>query len=162
MHFGLARYGKVHRSSSGCYICTKFVHICGLPVAPDQSFIALPSKGSSFEGVKIPLDRFSIAVAYLRGAALGSFVVVPLLLFVIAGEGSSRQILPPTIRPWLLPAGSWLLLSLLAAVWSYLDPRITRAGPAREAWMDQQVNRSREAARSSVVPQPTSRPLQPL
>lgn len=161
-HFGLALYGKVHKTSTGRYICTKFVHICWVPVAPDQSYIVLRAKGSEFQGVKIPLDRFSIVIAYLRGVALGSFVFVPITLFAIAGEGSAQQLLPPWMWKWLPLPGAWLLVCLFGACWSYLDPRITKANQAREAWMDEQVNRSLDAVRSPAVPQLSSRPLKPL
>jgi uncharacterized integral membrane protein len=162
MHFGLRLYGKVHQTASGRYVATEFVHIMFMPIAPNQSYIVMDSTGSRMRGVKIPLDPVSITVAYLRWSPIASLVVLPILVFAIAGEGSSQQLLPPWMWKWFPLLGGWFLLCLVGALWSLLDPRITKATAAREAWMEQKLDEALSPLRSSAAPPPARNPILPL
>ena len=120
----------------GAYLATTFVQLGGLPLLPVESRLFLEEPSGSGDGaaahaqdvgalvgfetsVPVPLDRRSVAAAYLRwyGTTLGFIAVLRLLALVgVAPAAGIYALLPvPLILPSLLAAAAgWLWLGRLS------------------------------------------------
>jgi hypothetical protein len=112
--FGLRLFGRVDSVPGRFYVATEFYHVQLLPIVPMQSWLITRQEGGSWEGVKIPLCRKSVAVAWVRGvAAITAFVAG---LWALAEAGAT------TDGDWQVPAA----LGLVAAA-AFAATKLARA-----------------------------------
>lgn len=159
--FGTRMFGKVHKAPSGMHVATQFFHISFFPLFPLGSYLVLVAKGFPDQGVKIPLNLFSLVIAYLRGITIASVLAIPAFVLMAIDEGDLRFPFTPEALPWLAFAGGWCAISLVGAFWSYLDPRVTKADAGRQSWMDRTLRGGTDKAQPPDPPSPGSSPLRP-
>jgi hypothetical protein len=124
----------------GAYLATTFVQLGGLPLLPVESRLFLDEENAAPEGetqalvpagpgasasLPVPLDRRSVAAAYLRfyGSTLGFLGVLRLLVLVGLAPAAGVYVLLPW--PLILPA-----LGAAAAGWLWLG-RLSRDEKAK-------------------------------
>jgi hypothetical protein len=133
--FGEMVIGKVSRTTRRHYIATKFFHICYVPLIPVESFI--------FTGayvISIGMDGLSVLTGYLR---TGLAAATTLAVFGgLVQLGTSNP-----LRPELTRAGhEWLITGCVLATCfaaTYYVRAITTASPAREAWINGRLAKTR-------------------
>jgi hypothetical protein len=111
--FGLRLFGRVDAVPGRFHVATEFYHVQFLPIVPMQTWLITRQEGGSWEGVKIPLCRKSVTVAWLRGvAAITAFVAGLWALFGAGGK---------TDGEWQVPAA----LGLVAAA-AFVATKVSR------------------------------------
>jgi hypothetical protein len=95
--FGLRLFGRVDEVPGRFYVATEFYHVQFLPVVPMQTYLVLRQDADGWEGVKIPLCRKSLAVAWLRAAALVLAGVAALWALAEAARSDSRWQTPAAV-----------------------------------------------------------------
>lgn len=112
--FGTRLFGRVDAVPGRFHVATEFYHVQFLPIVPMQSWLITRQEGGSWEGVKIPLCRKSVTVAWVRGvAAITAFVAGLWALFEAGGK---------TDGEWQVPAA----LGLVAAA-AFVATKVSRA-----------------------------------
>jgi hypothetical protein len=105
--FGLRLYGRVDAVPGQFHVATEFYHVQFLPVVPMQTWLITSQDGSGWQGVKIPLCRKSVAVAWARG--------VSALATVVAGIWALAEAGGRTGGDWQAPAALTLVAALVFA-----------------------------------------------
>ncbi len=73
-------YGAVDRVPGVCYVGTMCTHFCYLPLIPRGSMIVTGKDGDSYEGVEIPINYKSWAVAWVQVILTGLMVMVGMMM----------------------------------------------------------------------------------
>jgi len=136
LYVGTRLFGKVQKAPRGQFIATRFVHVLFFPVFPLGSFLVTESHDRGWAGFEIPQNPLSVFVGYLRG--LSAWAAVSALIFYLEYlENRSIESLNPLIQVLIWIWFCVAAIGILGLVFSYLSPRITKATPATEKWINE-------------------------
>jgi hypothetical protein len=68
--FGLRLFGRVDAVPGRFHVATEFYHVQFIPIVPMQTWLITSENGNGWEGIKLPLCRKSVAVAWVRAACV--------------------------------------------------------------------------------------------
>ena len=139
IYAGTRLFGRVQENRRGHFIATRFIHCLCVPIAPLESYLVLEDRGDRLAGVEIPRNQLSVFVAYLRGVsflAVGSAFV----FWVEVLEHTPLTAFPLPIRLLIWCWFALAALGILGLAFSYLSPRITKATPSTNQWIDEILN----------------------
>jgi hypothetical protein len=120
---GRGLYGKVDQVPGLFYVATLFTYENLFPMVPIRSYLIF--EGDSDRGIRLPLQRMSVLVAYLRGIGFG---IAPVSLLP-AGFFFFAWYL--RLHEYTLAAVLWLGLSILPIVFAVASYWMTSASRAR-------------------------------
>jgi hypothetical protein len=116
-------YGKVDQVPGLFYVATMFAYINLFPMSPVRSYLIF--EVDTEQGVRLPLQRKSVLIAYLRGIGFG---IAP---FSLALAGLFFFAWCMRLHDYGLAASLWLSLSALLPVLAVASYWMTSASRAR-------------------------------
>lgn len=140
LYGGARLFGRVQANRRGHFIATRFAYFLLMPIAPLESYLVLESRGAVRAGVQIEKNSLSIFIAYFRAISI-------LLLFSVFMFGMDYfdekkfNFLPYSIQIFIYFWFTLAALGLIGLCYSYLSPRITRATPSTEKWINETLER---------------------
>src|SRR5262245_49619284 len=86
-------YGRIDRVPQLFYVCTRFLHVCFVPIVPRDSWLVGESGDKALRPivVRLPLNWRSVFMGWFRGALYFSCIELGIALVIVGNETVRRQ-----------------------------------------------------------------------